>query len=132
MQVVTVRLEPGQLIELRLTDEQHNALALQPNLIQGNALEAEWTIHTQEVGTDSWEYLCKTKELFNITSPEWLPRFSGTVRYEAEIDIGQNTEGLLLNCSGAVRLNVDEEDIGIRVAPPYRFKFYKKEAVPAD
>lgn len=50
------------------------------------------------------------------------PRFSGVARYEAEVTLAQQADGLLLEeASGSVSAWLDGELLGHRDAPPYRF-----------
>lgn len=65
----------------------------------------------------------KLQELKNITSPDFLPHFSGKMRYTfrfraetgraAELDLGQVGQIAELTLNGI--------DLGIRICPPYRF-----------
>ena len=50
-----------------------------------------------------------------------FPRFSGTVRYEAEVSLPA-AQGLALpGVYGAAQMWTDDQELGIRVAPPYHF-----------
>ena len=96
---------------------------MQPEYVPACTMDAAWAISACAVDEEEWQSLGRTRELFNITGPDCLPRFSGTVRYETEIDLPEDAAGLSLDCSGAVRVFVDDEELGVRVAPPYHFAF---------
>ena len=50
------------------------------------------------------------------------PRFSGRVRYEAEVDLAEGRDALLLpEMTGTAEVWLDGERLGYRAAPPYRF-----------
>lgn len=50
------------------------------------------------------------------------PRFSGRVRYEAEVTLAENQAALLLpDMTGTAEVWLDETPLGYRAAPPYRF-----------
>ncbi len=121
-QTVTLRIEPGQLLELRLVGDASDA-PMQPEYAPACTMDAAWDVSVCAVDGKDWRSLGCTREMFNITGPECMPRFSGTVRYETEINLPEDAAGLSLDCSGAVRVFVDDEEIGVRVAPLYQFTF---------
>lgn len=53
---------------------------------------------------------------------EVYPRFSGVARYEGDLTVNADCDSLLLeDASGSVSLWVDDQPMGHRDAPPYRF-----------
>ena len=65
--------------------------------------------------------------LGNVCLPDRRPEFSGTVRYEAEFEALQ--QDLLLSLGAAyeaVRVQVNETEIGKKICPPYDF------SIPAE
>ena len=62
-----------------------------------------------------------TEKLHNITGREGMPRFSGDIRYEWELEIEKQGQYLLdLGQVGeAVRVWINGEDAGRRIMPPY-------------
>lgn len=63
-----------------------------------------------------------TDELFDIASR--FPRFAGTVRYEAEVQIDRPCLGLRIkNLYDAGRVWVDGGEAEMRMAPPFDFLF---------
>ena len=120
-QIITIRLEPGQLIELRLVDENFPQVEKLPDVEEASVLDVVWRISTREVGSTEWTLLDETKTLYNITAPDHLPRFTGTVRYEAVVDFPQGADGVKLTCAGTAQAWVDGQELRTRMAPPYEF-----------
>ena len=120
---VTVTLEPGQLLILRQGGKALPCDAALPPLDEGSPLHAEWAVSLRQTGEADFTPYCRTTEWFNVTAPEHRPRFSGTVRYEAETDLPEGCAAIDLGaCSGTVSLLVDGIEAGVRIAPPYRFR----------
>ena len=65
-----------------------------------------------------------TNELFNVNAPGRLPDFSGKIRYTFSFDAdGRRPCALDLGTVGqTARLWLNGHDMGIRIAPPYRFE----------
>lgn len=88
-------LEPGQSRMLILTGEPGGQAALRKK--EARTLEAGWRISVREVSGGEWKPWRKLQEgemLPNINGPDCLPRFCGTIRYEASVwmEVGQDRQ----------------------------------------
>lgn len=119
-----VRIAPGQLVVVLFTNGQPPYPAA-PRRALGQAFTAspsQWSVSLKGAGEDAFIPYARVPQPVNITSPERLPRFCGTVRYQAEVVLSSPCAAIALGaCSGAVRLWLDGADMGARVAPPYAF-----------
>ncbi len=112
-----LRLTPGQLLVLADPLPGWPKAERPVPLDAGEPIQPRWHISFPQ--RDDLPAL-DTDRPFDITA-RW-PRFSGTVRYEAEILCPCAAEGLLLNgAHGAAQLWVDGREAGVRVAAPYGF-----------
>lgn len=93
-----------------------------------NEIEAEYSISIAKSNCDSFEPYKKTSELFNMTSPDNIPDFSGHIRYDAEIDINAQGKTILdLGYVGEIaELYVNGKHSGARMFPPYSFDITDK------
>ncbi len=115
---LTLRLTPGQLLILSAPRPGWPSAVSQVNYQTGDPQRPLWRVSFpgQERDMPAFE----TAAPRDITA-RW-PRFSGTVRYEGEIDCPRDADGILAEgLSGAARLWIDGEEAGVRVAVPYRF-----------
>ena len=74
---------------------------------------------------------CVTDTLFNVNAPDRLPHFTGKVRYTFTLEADEalvrpDTVIDLGRVGQTARLLVNGEDVGIRIAPPYRFEIGRK------
>ncbi len=120
-QRLTLGLDPGQLLAVVLTDRDLPADPWPPALGEARTLDASWSVSLRAAESPEFTPLCKTGTLFNITAPDCRPRFSGTVGYEAEVELSQAAAISLGECWGAARLWLDGRPAGTRTAPPYTF-----------
>ena len=68
--------------------------------------------------------------LFNITGKDGMPRFCGTITYEADLDIPEDAKGLDLGIVGeTATVKINGVDCGSRIAPPYTFDISKFSGV---
>ncbi len=125
-QEITVTLEPAQLLAVVLTARELPDAGVPPAALAKAApdLDVIWELTLQAAGEREFRPYRITNQLYNITAPMELPRFSGTVRYETVIDLPGGCVALDLGqCAGGARLWVDGIFAGTRVAPPYNFRF---------
>lgn len=111
-----ITVEPGQL--LMLGDRLPSWPEPQP-LPRYTPAEETWPV---------WRITFSDPALPPVTTdrPEAVnglhPRFSGRVRYEAEVDLAEGRDALLLpEMTGTAEVWLDGERLGYRAAPPYRF-----------
>lgn len=83
-----------------------------------------WTIHAREYKPGSDFTLLSLKELGNISAPDRMPKFSGTIRYERKFM--QTAGRKLLLSLGEVyecaRILVNDIPVGEKICPPYSFE----------
>ncbi|MBQ4453027.1 MAG: hypothetical protein II912_11765 [Clostridia bacterium] len=121
---IRLRLEPAQMKiavftqrALACTEAEE---ALRPILCHNSP----WRISLKPVTEENYTHYAETEELFNITAPDRMPRFTGTVRYETEADLPGGISGLSLGaCCYCVKAFIDGEPAGECVAAPYEFRF---------
>ncbi|SFB03678.1 Glycosyl hydrolases family 2, sugar binding domain [Cohnella sp. OV330] len=90
-------------------------------------LRGEWVVSVADAGRyphfTAWG---KLTELTNMSGPEALPRFSGTIRYETEFDWDESAAGeVLLDLGEAyetAEVWLNGERTGVRICPPYRME----------
>lgn len=126
---VELDLEPAQLLAVVFTDA---AMPTQPAprpLRRVDAFSAGWDISLRAMGEEAFKPYPYSGVLPNITAPDALPRFSGTVRYEAQLELPEGCAAIELgDCSGTARLWLDGRSVGWRSAGPYLFRFAPVEA----
>lgn len=68
------------------------------------------------------------RKLENLSLPKYLPDFSGTFRYETEVEFDKDVEEALIDLGDVYEiadLYINGECIGTRICPPYRFEVSK-------
>ncbi len=103
---------------------------------EGLAPVAQWT-NLRELAPDftlklaesddltDWRSYMIENRLFNITSPDRLPYFSGKMQYTFSLMLDRLPDRIALDLGRVgqtARLTVNGKDCGIRIAPPYRFE----------
>ena len=79
-------------------------------------------ISIAEKNTDEFKNYKSTDKLFNITGRDGLTRFSGHIKYEADIKLDKKDYVLDLGYVGEVaEVYLNDSYIGTRQIPPYRF-----------
>ncbi|MEK3885027.1 glycosylhydrolase-like jelly roll fold domain-containing protein [Paenibacillus sp. PL2-23] len=86
---------------------------------------SEWEISIAEaIQYPDFKPYCMLLQLINLAVPEYLPRFSGTFRYETVLQL-ENVGAAVVLDLGAVyetaELWVNGHHAGTRICPPYRF-----------
>lgn len=120
---VTAEVEPGQLLILRQGDEPLACDTPLPALDDGHILQTEWAVSVRSMGEREFTPYGTITDWFNVNAPEHLPRFCGTVRYEAEIDLAKPCLAIDLGrCGGVAEVYLDGEKLPERIAPPWRFR----------
>ena len=114
--LVRLTLEPGQLVVLTDPRAGLPQAEKQVPLTLGPLLRPRWCVtFPDEPGLPPEE----TEDPQDLMK-RW-PRFSGTVRYRAEVSLPASEGIALPHVYGAVRVFADGRDLGVRVSPPYRF-----------
>ena len=112
----SVTLQPGQLLMVSDPAPCWPEFQPLPELHQGETAAPLWTISFP--GTEYAPVVTDAPGDLNAL----YPRFSGTARYEAEVEIPARTGGFILpEVSGTVQAWLDDQPLGIRIAPPYSF-----------
>ena len=99
------------------TDEYH-----QVSIGEAKELTLMFDISVAEKNSEEFKPYKTTDKLFNITGREGLTRFSGHIKYEADIDLDKKDYVLDLGYAGEVaEVYLNDTYIGTRQIPPYRF-----------
>ena len=108
-------LDPGQLVAL--TDPRPGLPPAEkaPPLAEGRRLSPRWRVSFPGSDLPGWETDCPGDVISRY------PRFSGTVRYDAEAALPAAAGIALPGVYGAVRVFLDGAEAGTRVSPPYHF-----------
>ncbi|CAH1199087.1 glycosylhydrolase-like jelly roll fold domain-containing protein [Paenibacillus sp. JJ-223] len=87
-------------------------------------LNRVWTVSTSRAEKyphfEAWGSL---KDLCSMSGPDVLPRFSGTFRYETDVEWGETSDRVLLNLGEVyetAEVWVNGEHVGVRICPPYQ------------
>lgn len=119
---VNVSLEPGQLLIVALCEQPLPcAKKTRPGVVL-TALRGPWRLSLRAAGERAFAPYGEASRLTNLTAPDALPRFSGTIRYERRIAIPPGGAWLDLGeCSGSAEAWLGGQYLGARIATPYRF-----------
>jgi hypothetical protein len=95
-----------------------------PRVTEPMALDLGFDIEVRAAVTDEYRTVVRGSSLFDITSPQGIPGFSGTIRYSAAFDLEDAHYHYLdlglVQETATVRLN--GRLLGSRISPPYRFE----------
>ena len=83
---------------------------------------AEWTVKTAtQEEYPNFTFYEKTNKLINYNTPDYLPDFSGIIRYETELKLESPITGEIkfTGVSETVQVFINGKDIGMCIAPPY-------------
>jgi hypothetical protein len=122
---MAVKLLPGQSEILVFGELDELALSDEPAALTAREITPTYTVdvaHAKDL--NGWEHLTVTRELFNVTSAEHLPNFSGKMRYTFHLPLDNVSEQTVLDLGTVgqtARLKVNGHDAGIRMSAPYRF-----------
>jgi hypothetical protein len=121
---IRLRLEPAQMKIAVFTQRALACTEAEEPLRPILRHNSPWRISLKPVTEENYTHYAETEELFNITAPGRMPRFTGTVRYETWADLPGGVSGLDLGeCCYCVRAFIDGEPAGECVAAPYEFRF---------
>ena len=89
-------------------------------------LQTKWKVSTADAEHyphfEEWGQL---STLTNMSSPDYLPHFSGTFRYEAQFEWDETVTQALLDLGRVyetAEVWLNGEHAGVRICPPYRFE----------
>ena len=109
-------------VEMNGTEEYSEKILSAETLIK-----PEFDIYLMEGKDKEYKFFKKTNELFNITGKDYLPHFSGYIRYEGEIELKKQDCVLDLGYTGeTAEVYLNDKYIGTRQFPPYRFEIPKE------
>lgn len=124
---VQLDLHPYESIVL-LHGADLESYAVEPQYTVGAELElkGEWTVSTAYAEHyPNFKEWGKLAALTNMSGPEGLPRFSGTFRYETEIEWNESANQVLIDLGEVyetAEVWVNDEPAGVRICPPYRLE----------
>jgi hypothetical protein len=89
-------------------------------------LKGEWTVSTSDADHyPHFEERGKLTALTNLSGQNYLPRFTGTFRYETEFEWNESSSQVLLDLGEVyetAEVWVNDEQAGVRICPPYRLE----------
>lgn len=86
------------------------------------AIELNYEISLAECTSEKFEFYRKTSSLFNVTGKDFMPRFSGRMKYEARFVAEEGENVIDLGEVGEIaEVYVNGTKVGEKVCPPYRF-----------
>ncbi|WP_127493318.1 glycosylhydrolase-like jelly roll fold domain-containing protein [Paenibacillus glycanilyticus] len=92
----------------------------------GFELTGEWSVSIAEAEHyPSFKEWGKLAALSNMSRPDYLPRFSGTFRYEMEFEWNEASEQVILELGEVyetAEVWLNGEQAGVRICPPYRLE----------
>ncbi len=89
---------------------------------EARLLVPDFTIHVCEQEGKGFTFYKRSTEPINITGRGEMPRFSGTVRYTATVDLSASDTVLDLGEVGeTAEVFLNGKPVGVRLFPPYRF-----------
>lgn len=121
---VELKLAPGQAAMLYLgTDTDLPQLQVY-KIGKSLVLEEDWRISFRRYDEKDFGSSKKAGKLYNITAAEETEDFSGTLRYETDLEWNPDTDGELLEIDfGTVyetlEVWLNDEKASVRIAPPY-------------
>jgi hypothetical protein len=124
---VQLTLSPYESIVLLFGEDFDNVFALpQQTVGVGFELTGEWNISIAEAEQyPNFREWGKLAELSNMSRPDYLPRFSGTFRYEMEFEWNNSSELALIELGEVyetAEVWLNGEQAGVRICPPYRLE----------
>ncbi|KRE82441.1 glycosyl transferase family 2 [Paenibacillus sp. Soil766] len=89
-------------------------------------LKGEWTVSTAEAEHyPHFKEWGKLTALTNMSGPDYLPRFSGTFRFETEFEWGESANSVLLDLGEVyetAEVWLNDEQAGVCICPPYHLE----------
>ncbi|MCA0755778.1 glycosyl transferase family 2 [Paenibacillus sp. N4] len=89
-------------------------------------LQGEWMVFTSDAEHyPNFKEWGKLAELTNMSGPDYLPRFSGTFRYETEFEWNDDAGHALLELGEVyetAEVWLNGEQAGVRICPPYHME----------
>lgn len=70
-------------------------------------------------------YKLELDKLINLSSPQYFPRFSGTMCYETNFTLDKDEDNILLKLGRVyetAEVWINDKKIGVRICPPYNFE----------
>ncbi|MEW4428067.1 MULTISPECIES: glycosylhydrolase-like jelly roll fold domain-containing protein [Paenibacillus] len=91
-------------------------------------LQAKWTVLTADA--EQYPHFVEWGQLStltNMSSPDYLPHFSGTLRYETQFEWNESVNQAILELGEVfetAEVWLNGKHIGVRICPPYRFEIH--------
>ncbi|MBO5222643.1 MAG: hypothetical protein J6C26_10055 [Clostridia bacterium] len=120
-----IKLAPAGATVL-LCGDGRDALPHRYDLPTLTPVAPSWTISLLDAGTEVWKEYAKTETLFPFNTPQHLPRFCGTIRYEAVLSATGREQILDLGLVGEIAsVTLNGRKCGTAVSAPYVFEIGK-------
>lgn len=122
---VKVELQPWQTMFLVFGSDEELPLYEVPAAAGSDiALKDDWKI--SKATAKEYPVFTETEytELLDFSRDEYMPNFSGTLRYENEFNIEDVSDDLLISIDEAyeiVEVFVNDISLGVKITPPYEF-----------
>lgn len=86
------------------------------------ALPLSFEISVKEEGSEAWQIIAQGSPCFDISAPDKMPHFSGSVRYKATFTNKEGFNVIDLGQVGEVaQVWLNGQDLGTRINAPYKF-----------
>lgn len=91
-------------------------------------IQTKWTVSTADA--EHYPYFVEWGQLStltNMSSPDYLPHFSGTFRYETQFEWNESVNQAILDLGEVfetAEVWLNGKHIGLRICPPYRFEIH--------
>lgn len=104
--------------------DSKNILPEKPEIQQKQPLQLNWKVFFKKAGSSEFEFESEISCLKNVTSHDWSPTFSGTIRYEAEFVLNDSIDWQGIDLGDVYEtatVLVNGVNAGTCIVPPYRF-----------
>ena len=120
--VFRLRLEKANMIFLIFGDEVLSDIPQWSHEVHRVALSQNFEISIKEEGDEEFRTVAEQSDLFDISSPDRFPHFSGSVKYRTAFEARDGYSVLDLGDVGEVaEVWLNGQRAGVRIDAPYRF-----------
>lgn len=115
-------LEGGNMLFVSFGDEIPSDIPFFKTEAQRQELSLKFDISIKDEDEVEFHRIATNSKCIDITAPDMLPHFSGSIRYEATLDVNDDFDAIDLGVVGEVaELWLNDKYIGARINAPYKF-----------